>query len=174
MTSVSSTRKTPSSSPDDPGPSPEKHAKLRIFIADDSSMVRERLANFVSGLEDAELIGQAADVPSALNALSRLAPDLVILDIRMPGSSGIQVLEQLKRSPSPPVVIMLTAFATDQYRQKCLSLGADYFFDKFTEIGLAFETIEQLTGKKHQNPSLSTNSNQDSENSQVDNSLHDP
>jgi DNA-binding NarL/FixJ family response regulator len=155
MTGTSSTRKTPSSSPNDSGPSPEKHTKLRIFIADDSSMVRERLANFIAELENAELIGQAADVPSALNTLSRLAPDLVILDIRMPGGTGIQVLEQLKRSPSPPVVIMLTAFATDQYRQKCLALGADYFFDKSTEINLAFETIEHLAHQKRQNPNPS-------------------
>jgi DNA-binding response OmpR family regulator len=71
----------------------------------------------------------------------------VILDIRMPGGNGIQVLEAIKTSTAAPVVIMLTAFPYPQYRKKCLEVGADYFLDKTTEFERVVEVLEQLYSK---------------------------
>lgn len=116
---------------------------LKVFIADDSALVRERVAEMISEIEGVEVVGQAGDAREALEGIQRLRPDAVILDIRMPGNNGIQVLEAIKKSPAAPMVIMLTAFPYPQYRQKCLEAGADYFFDKATEFEQVAEVLKK-------------------------------
>ena len=103
---------------------------LTVFIADDSVLVRERLAALVSECEGSELVGQAGNAIEAIEAIERLRPDVVILDVHMPGGSGLQVLHQIKQTPAEPVVIMLTAFSHPQHERRCLEAGADYFLDK--------------------------------------------
>lgn len=120
---------------------------MKVLIADDSTLVRERLVALISELETVELVGQAGNAREALRVIQRLRPDVVILDIRMPGGSGIQVLEAIKTSTAAPVVIMLTAFPYPQYRKKCLELGADYFLDKTTEFDHVAKVLRQLHGK---------------------------
>jgi DNA-binding NarL/FixJ family response regulator len=117
---------------------------MKIFIADDSAMLRERLVALISDLEGMEVVGQAGDAPEALEAIQRLKPDVAVLDIRMPGGNGIHVLEAVKRQATPPVVIMLTAIAYPQYRRKCLEAGADFFLDKTTEFERVADVLRQL------------------------------
>jgi DNA-binding NarL/FixJ family response regulator len=117
---------------------------LKVLIADDSTLLRERLVGLICEIEGVEVVGQAGNAPEALEAIRQSKPDAVILDIRMPGGNGIQVLEALKKSSMEPVVIVLTAFPYPQYRKKCLQAGAKYFFDKSTEFEQVAEVIEQL------------------------------
>jgi DNA-binding NarL/FixJ family response regulator len=117
---------------------------LKVVIADDSALVRERLAVLVSDLENVELVGQASNAPEAIEIIQRLRPDVVILDIRMPGGNGIQVLEVIKANEVVPLIIMLTAFPYPQYRKKCLEAGAEYFFDKATEFERVAQVVKQL------------------------------
>jgi len=112
-----------------------------VFIVDDSTVVRERLAQMISGLPGVDLVGQADIAFEAIDGLRRLRPTCAVLDISMPGGSGIHVLETIKREQPALSVIMLTNFAQDQYRQKCLQLGADYFFDKTTEFEKVLEVL---------------------------------
>jgi DNA-binding NarL/FixJ family response regulator len=118
---------------------------LKVFIADDSAPVRQRLAAQLSELESVELVGQAGDAHAALEAIWQLRPDVVVLDIRMPGGSGLQVLEALKRDTPAPTVIMLTAFPYPQYRRKCLEAGAEYFFDKTTEFERVARVLREMS-----------------------------
>jgi DNA-binding NarL/FixJ family response regulator len=120
---------------------------LKVLIADDSSLLRERIGEMISEIEGVELIGQAGDAQAALEAIRRLKPHVAILDIRMPKGSGIRVLAQVKGEPSPPIVIMFTAFPYPQYRQKCLEAGADYFFDKASEFERLAGLLETLRDK---------------------------
>ena len=117
---------------------------MKIFIADDSALLRERLVALISDLEGMEVVGLAEDAPGALEAIQRLKPDVAVLDVRMPGGNGIHVLEAVKRQPGAPLVIMLTAFAYPQYRRKCLEAGADFFLDKTTEFERVAEVLRQL------------------------------
>jgi DNA-binding NarL/FixJ family response regulator len=107
---------------------------LRVFIADGSSLVRERLAELISAVGDVELVGQADNARGTILAIQRLQPDVAIMDIRMAGGDGLRVLETVKAGESPPVVIVLAAFPYPQHRQKCLEAGAEYFLDKATEF----------------------------------------
>lgn len=120
---------------------------LSVLIADDSALIRERLAAMLSEIEGVRLVGQASTASEAVQLAGQHAPDVVILDIRMPGGNGIQALEAIKRV-APSRVIMLTAFPYPQYRQKCMQLGADYFFDKTAGFDLVAAAIEAMRREK--------------------------
>ena len=124
----------------------------KVFIVDDSPVVRERLTGMISELAGMQVVGHAEIAFEAIHSIRRLKPDVVVLDISMPGGSGMYVLETIKRERPCPLVIMLTNFAHDQYRKKCLQLGADYFFDKTTEFDRVIEVLRHLPGDS-QSPS---------------------
>ena len=105
-----------------------------VYIVDDSQAVRERLIGMISEVEGTTLAGASGDPREAVKAIQRLHPDAVILDIRMPGMSGIQVLREIKQGQQVPVVIMLTNYAFGQYRRECTEAGADYFLNKSKEF----------------------------------------
>ena len=117
-----------------------------MLIVDDSRIVRERLAGLISELPTVEVIGDAGNVADAVKKIRRLRPHIVVLDIAMPGGNGIQVLEAIRRLRQPRThIIMLTNFAQQAYRERCLELGAEYFFDKSAEFQEAVETIQELS-----------------------------
>jgi DNA-binding NarL/FixJ family response regulator len=118
---------------------------MKVFIADDSLVLRERLEEMLSDLTAIEIIGYAKDVPEAITSIRKLKPDVVILDIRMPGGSGIDVLQDIKKDNRTPVVIILTNYPYPQYRKKCMDLGADFFFDKSTEFEKITAVFKQMT-----------------------------
>jgi two-component system response regulator DevR len=117
---------------------------MKVFIADDSPVLRERLNFMLSEIPGIKVTGQAGTVPEAIESIQALHPDVAILDICMPGGSGIDVLENIKKSSVPPVVMMLSSYSDPQYREKCMALGAEYFFDKSTEFKKVREVCEQL------------------------------
>jgi DNA-binding NarL/FixJ family response regulator len=117
---------------------------MKVFIADDSPVVYERLMAMLSNLKGIETIGQAHDVSEAINSIEELKPDAVILDIQMPGGSGIDVLRHIKKEQPATVVIILTNYPYPQYRQRCMDEGADFFFDKSTEFSEITETFKRL------------------------------
>lgn len=125
---------------------------IKVLIADDSIVVRERLVTILNELAGIETVGQAENVVEAINAIEKLRPDVVILDIRMPGGSGIDVLRRIKQAGTGPMVIILTNYPFPEYRQRCLNSGADFFLDKSTEfdqIPTLFEGFRQGLNSSH-------------------------
>ncbi len=118
--------------------------KLRVLIADDSTAVRQSLSRLLSEIETVEVVGQAQDVTGAITAIQELKPQVVILDIRMPGGSGIEVLEKIQKKEGMPKVIVFTNYPFIQYRAKCLEAGASFFFDKSSDFDLLPQALEQL------------------------------
>jgi DNA-binding NarL/FixJ family response regulator len=123
---------------------------VKLFIVDDSEIVIERLKTMVSEVKEIEIIGQATNPFDAINGIRTLHPDAVILDLQMPGGSGIGVLLSIKRDNSAPVVLVLTNYPYPQYRKKCMEAGADFFFDKSTE----FERVPEVLNRLIQNSAL--------------------
>jgi len=117
---------------------------MKVFIADDSPILRERLKTMLSDFPEVEISGQAKDTPEAIKSIKELKPDVVILDIRMPGGSGIEVLQSIKKDRPDIKVIVFTNYPYPQYRKKCMDLGADFFFAKATESEKLPKVIEQL------------------------------
>jgi len=114
---------------------------MKVFIADDSSEVRERIRMLLSELEKIEMIGEAENVQEAIESIRHLGPDVVILDIRMPGGSGIDVLKEIVKEDRVPIIIMLTNYPYPQYKKKCMDAGADFFFDKSREFEKVVEVL---------------------------------
>lgn len=117
---------------------------MKVFIVDDSALVRERIITMISEHPGIEIIGQAKNAQEGINSILKLKPDVVILDIRMPGGSGIEVLRNIKKNSSGPTIIILTNYPYPQYRKKCIEAGADYFFDKSTEFNKIIEVLKKL------------------------------
>ena len=121
---------------------------MRVLIVDDSKIVCDGLQQMLINIADVEIVGQANNGKDAIATISETNPDLVILDIRLPGLSGIDVLKDIRAKKLPIWVIMLTNYPYPQYRKKCEELGADYFFDKVTEIEEIPNVIEELAKDK--------------------------
>jgi len=120
---------------------------MKVFIADDSSEIRKRIIAMLSDLvERIEMIGEAENVQDAINSIHEFGPDVVILDISMPGGSGIDVLKTIKKKNEVPVIIMLTNYPHSQYRKKCMEAGADFFFDKSRDFGEIVKVVGGISG----------------------------
>jgi DNA-binding NarL/FixJ family response regulator len=119
---------------------------MRVLIVDDSRIVRERLTAMLADVApDIEQIAEARDPSEARERLRSFGPDVVILEIRMPGGDGLDMLQEIKRLTPSPIVLVLTNTPLAQYRHACAQAGADYFFDKSGDLDPMRELLRRLT-----------------------------
>lgn len=105
---------------------------IRVVIVDDEALIRSGFRLILSAADDIE-VAAAVDGPEAIDVIQREQPDVVLLDIRMPGRSGLDVLADIREMPAPPVVAILTTFDSDDYIAQALSAGAAGFLVKDTD-----------------------------------------
>jgi DNA-binding NarL/FixJ family response regulator len=104
---------------------------IRVLIADDHQLLRAGIVALLRDLPDVDVVGEAANGADTLRLVDDLNPDLLLLDVVMPGMSGIEVLEQLQqRSVVTPRVIMLTMHASEEHVLRALRLGASGYLLK--------------------------------------------
>jgi len=126
-----------------------KKIYMKVFLVDDSVIVLKKLGDMISSIKGFEIAGQAMNADDAIQSIVKLKPDVVILDIRLNGSgNGIDVLKRIRKEIPSSIIIMLTNYPYPQYRKKCEELGADYFFDKVTEIEEIPKVIEELAKRR--------------------------
>ncbi|MEJ2656181.1 MAG: response regulator transcription factor [Desulfobacterales bacterium] len=114
----------------------------KVYIVDDSVRLRKRLYELLSDLDNVQVIGQAGNADEALDEICVLKPDAVILDIRLPGKSGIQLLGEIKKLAPEITVIIMTNYDYPQYRQQSILAGADHFFNKTREFENIIEVLK--------------------------------
>jgi DNA-binding NarL/FixJ family response regulator len=117
---------------------------MKLFLADDNIAFRNRLASILSGIDGVEIVGSAEDVSGAIAAIEQMTPDAVILDLHMPGGSGFDVLPVIKSAVPPPTVIVLTVGPRNAYQSTSYAMGADYFFDKASDLQKMVRAIRTM------------------------------
>jgi len=118
--------------------------RIRVLVVDDDALVRAGLSMLLAGADDIEIVGEAADGSEVGRAVAEHRPDVVLMDIRMPGLDGLAATEQLRAQPDAPEVIVLTTFEADDYVLRALRAGASGFVLKDTppaEIVRAVRTV---------------------------------
>lgn len=109
---------------------------MKILLVDDEALARDRLRRLLSELPDCEVCGEAADGRAALEQYDRLQPDVVLMDIRMPGMDGLETARHLAGMPAPPAVIFTTAFG-DHALEAFEACAVDYLLKPIRSERLA-------------------------------------
>lgn len=121
---------------------------MRVIIADDSEIVRSRLVEMLKEIKGIDVVAEAKDSREAIEVIMTHHPDLVIMDIRMPGNDGIVAIETIRKTKrNKPKIIVFTNYPYLQYRKKCMDAGADFFFYKALEFEKLVELIKELAHK---------------------------
>ncbi|GLX99986.1 DNA-binding response regulator [Actinoplanes sp. NBRC 101535] len=103
---------------------------IRVLIVDDDPLVRVGLSLVLGAGADLQVIGEAGDGREAVDAVRRLRPDVVLMDIRMPRMDGLAATEELRRDGPHPAIVVLTTFDTDEHLLGALRRGANGFLLK--------------------------------------------
>ncbi|GAA2618683.1 MULTISPECIES: response regulator transcription factor [Streptomyces] len=117
---------------------------IRVLLVDDDAIVRAGLRLMLGGAPDIELVAEAADGAEVPGMVAAHGPDVVLMDIRMPGVDGLAATERLRARPGAPDVLVLTTFHTDAHVLRALRAGAAGFLLKDTppqEIVTAIRTV---------------------------------
>lgn len=118
--------------------------KLVILIVDDNMNFIDRMINLLEDVHGIDHISTASNYDEARRMLVTENPDLVLLDINLPGKNGIELLKLIRQNNKECEVIMITNHADDYYRQQCQDLGAKHFLDKSNDFGLVPGIVKEL------------------------------
>jgi NarL family two-component system response regulator YdfI len=114
---------------------------IKILIADDHLIIRQGLRLILETEGDLELVGEASDGAEALELCARLHPDVVLMDLRMPGMDGLTAIEKLRGTQPEIAVVILTTFNEDELMVRGLQAGAHGYLLKDTDRRALFDTI---------------------------------
>jgi len=103
---------------------------IRVLIADDQALVRGGFHSILAGQDDIDVVGEAEDGQQAVDAVERLRPDVVLMDIRMPGVDGIEATRRIATRGLPTRILVLTTFDIDDYVYEAMKAGASGFLLK--------------------------------------------
>jgi NarL family two-component system response regulator LiaR len=119
---------------------------IRVLIADDHAVVRQGLRTFLELQDDIEVVGEAADGEQALAAVGELAPDVVLMDLVMPGLGGVGAIERLRELGATARVIVLTSFLDEDKVLPAVRAGAAGYLLKDTEPAELVRAIRIVDG----------------------------
>ena len=122
---------------------------MKLLVVDDAAPLRRRIVSAVSQIQAIEVVGNVRHVRGAVQEIGRLRPHVVILDIHLPGGSGICVLESIKHELPPTIVIMFTDLPAARYRRRCATAGANYFFEENLDFARLVRLLAHLA---HETP----------------------
>jgi two-component system nitrate/nitrite response regulator NarL len=116
-------------------------SRVRVFVADDHPMYREGLVRAIKERPDLELVGECADGRTALPEIRRLTPDVAVLDVRMPGLTGTEVLNAIARERIATRVVFLSAHVESELVYRAVALGAAAYLSKEADRATIFDAV---------------------------------
>lgn len=117
---------------------------LNILVVDDTELVVQRLFEMLSELNGVEKLFKANSYTEAVAVMEKDVPDIVLLDIQMPGKNGIELLQFIRNTYPNVITVMFTNRVSDYYREICENIGANYFIDKSTEFERIPGIVQEL------------------------------
>jgi DNA-binding NarL/FixJ family response regulator len=114
---------------------------VRVLLVDDQPLLLVGLAILIGDTDDLEVVGEAGEGRAAVRLVRELRPDVVVMDIRMPGMDGIEATRQVTAEPDPPKVLVLTTFDDDEYVYGALRAGASGFLLKSMALDAILDAI---------------------------------
>ncbi|GAA1586949.1 MULTISPECIES: response regulator transcription factor [Kribbella] len=117
---------------------------IRVLIVDDDPLLRAGLKLMLGGAEEIRVVGEAGDGSGVQGLIDRLAPDVILMDIRMPGTDGLTATEAVRRRPGAPEVVILTTFDADEHVLRALRAGAAGFILKDTPPAEIVESVRRI------------------------------
>jgi two-component system response regulator YesN len=127
---------------------------MRVVLADDSDLILDWLKEMLSAFDQVEIVAALKNGNEALHALNTLKPDLAIVDLKMPGLSGLEVLKEIRKVDKDVKFIILTFYAFDPYRQSAVKAGVDYFFSKVDDFEKVSQVVAELLVKEENNKKI--------------------
>lgn len=128
---------------------------IRVLIVDDHPMVRHGLRSLLSPYPDIQVVGEAENGSTALRVAEDISPEVILLDIQMPGLDGVELVGQLTQKVPKAKIIMLTAFDDDEYLLGAFTAGAHAYLLKNSSNQTVVDTIRLVQqGKRLLSPSL--------------------
>lgn len=122
-----------------------KDDTMTILIADDFAPIRATLKRMLEPLTGVTTVIEAADGIEAEQMIKKYTPDIVVLDIQMPGKTGVDLLRDIGPDLRQTRIIILTNFATPELRAQFFELGADHVLDKTMEFHQVIEIIKKIS-----------------------------
>jgi DNA-binding NarL/FixJ family response regulator len=119
-------------------------AVIRVLIVDDQALVRDGFRMILELDDQIEVVGEADDGKAALAAVAKMRPDLVLMDIRMPGLDGLETTRRLMLQPDPPKVLVLTTYDADEYVYDAMKAGASGFLLKDVRKGQLVRAVRTV------------------------------
>lgn len=117
------------------------------MIIDDHPVVRAGLASMLSTQGDIDVVGSASNGLEALALIEKIAPDVILIDLRMPGMSGLETIRAINSRPHPPRIIVLTSFDTDEDIYQSVGAGAQGYVLKDTPQDQLLQAIQVVNAK---------------------------
>ncbi len=128
---------------------------IRVLIVDDHPVVRQGVRSVLANHTDIQIVGESEDASALLTILESLEPDVVLVDIRLPGMNGIETTQRLKRDYPNVKVIVLTTYDDDDYLFGALRAGADGYLLKSASPQVLADSIRQVArGERLLSPNL--------------------
>jgi DNA-binding NarL/FixJ family response regulator len=121
---------------------------MRVLFADDSALILERLQQMLEFFKQVEIVGAFKNGNETLHAIKFLKPDLAIIDIKMPGMNGLEILNEVRKEDKAVKIIILTFFSSENYRQMAIQSGADFFFSKVDDFEKVTSVVKEMILKE--------------------------
>ncbi|MDO3646531.1 response regulator [Nocardia mangyaensis] len=118
---------------------------IRVLLVDDQRLIRAGLRMLIEDTDDLVVVGEAADGVEAVRRYAELVPDLVVMDLRMPGLDGVAATRQILTSAPRAKVLVLTTFDDDEHLFPALAAGAAGYFVKDTDPAVLLDAIRRTT-----------------------------
>lgn len=117
---------------------------IRVVLVDDQALIRAGFRVILESADDIEVVGEASTGPDAVAVVRRLAPDVVFMDVRMPGGDGLAATREISAAADPPAVLVVTTFDLDEYVFGALEAGASGFLLKDTDPEGLIDAVRRL------------------------------